>query len=218
MTKRGASMLSAIYHCFLSAVEFPRWVELRAPAALTVETPNSARTCLRFCVATFCLFTVPSSVTWAASSQYCKLYSREFVKIDLNDLSEKERSAVTTNNIESRYNKYYSYCISQDTEPALPITILESDSYWTSSFLKTTNSCPRVPKQGTSAAKIIPIIVDNKPPAPNLQQKLVCSHQEYSGFALGSKEQVAWCKQNYKTYNPKTGYVWCDNMKRDRCS
>jgi hypothetical protein len=133
-------------------------------------------------------------------------------------MSEKERAAMTGDNIESRYNKYYSYCLSQDTEPTLPTTIIESDSYWRTSILKMTNRCPPVPRQAAPAPKVIPIITDNKPPAPNLQQKLVCSHQEYSGFALGTKEQVAWCKQNYKTYNPKTGYVWCDNMKRDRCS
>jgi hypothetical protein len=183
-----------------------------------VETPNWALVCLRSLVATIGMFIVPSGVTWAASPQYCKLYSREFVKIDLNDTSEKERATMTVTDIESRYNKYYSYCLNQSAEPTLPKAIIESDSYWTSSLLKITNSCPPVPKQSATAAKVIPIIVDNKPTAPNFQQKLVCSHQEYSGFGLGSKEQIAWCKQNYRTYNPKTGYVWCDNMKRDRCS
>ena len=211
-------MLSDFSYCCLTVVRFPRQVELRTPAPLILETRNWALASLRFFVATFCLFIVPSGVTWAAPPQYCKLYSREFVKIDLNDLSERERATITANDVESRYNKYYSYCLNQDTEPALPTAIIESDSYWTSSILKITNSCPPIAKQSVLATKVIPIIVDNKPPAPNLQQKLVCSHQEYSGFALGSKEQVAWCKQNYKTYNPKTGYVWCANMKRDRCS
>jgi hypothetical protein len=212
-------MQSAFSYCCLSAVRLPRQVvELRAPAGFAVQTPNWTRTCLCFFTATFCLLIVASGVTWAASPQYCKLYSREFVKIDLNDMSEKDRSMMTANNIESRYNKYYADCLSQGTDPTLPTAIIESDSYWTSYILKITNSCPPIAKQSALTTKVIPIIVDNKPPAPSLQQKLVCSHQEYSGFALGSKEQVAWCKQNYKTYNPKTGYVWCANMKRDRCS
>ena len=210
--------MPAFSYCCLSAVRFPRQVELRAPAALTSETPNWARVSLRFFLAMLGLFIVPSVAAWAASPQYCKLYSREFVKIDLNDMSDKDRSTMTIDNIEARYDKYYSYCVSQDKEPSLPTTIIESDSYWTSSILKITNSCPPVPKQASPVAKVIPVIVYNKPSTLIIQQKLVCSHQEYSGFALGSKEQVAWCKQNYKTYNPKTGYVWCANMKRDRCS
>ena len=208
----------------LPAVRFLRQhAEHGVPREPTPETASRApeRASLGFCVATLCMFIVPSGATWAASPQYCKLYSREFVKIDLNDMAEGDRATMTADKIKLRYNKHFSHCLNQDKEPMLPTTLIGSDSYWISSMLKITNSCPPVPKIASPAPKSVAIkSVDssNGPPIPNMPQKLVCSRQEYSGFALGSEEQIAWCKQNYRTYNPKTGYVLCANLKKDRCS
>jgi len=222
--RNGARSMPSAFHCCLYAARFlRRCAELRAPMALTSKPTFrlSGWGSLGFSTVAFGMAIVFSGSGQAASPQYCRLYSREFVKIDLNDMTERDRAAMTADEIELRYNKYNSYCLDQTDEPALPTTIIESDSYWVSSTLKITNSCPPVPKLVSLAPKPTPIKnVDDtkKPPLPNFPQKLVCSRDVYSGFALGSKEQIEWCKQNYRTYNPKTGYVWCSNMKRDRCS
>jgi hypothetical protein len=216
-------MLSA-FCCCLPAARFLRQsAEHGLPRKPIPETASRApeRASIGFFVATFCMFIVPSGATWAASPEYCKLYSREFVKIDLNDMAEGDRTTMTSDKIMLIYNKHFSHCLNQDKEPALPITLIGSDSYWISSILKMTNSCPPVPKIASPAPK--PVATkkadsDLGPPIPHIPQKLVCSRKEYSSFALGSEEQVAWCKQNYRTYNPRTGYVVCANLKKDRCS
>ena len=210
--------------CWLPAVQlFRQHAEHGVPREPTQEIASRApeRASLGFCVATLCMFIVPSSATWAASPQYCKLYSREFVKIDLNDMAEGDRATMTADKIKLRYDKYFSHCLNQEKEPMLPTTLIESDSYWISSMLKITNSCPPVPKMASPAPKppeIKSIDSGNRPPTLNSPQKLVCGRTEYSGFALGSKEQIAWCKKNYLIYNQNTGYVLCANLKKDRCS
>jgi hypothetical protein len=61
-----------------------------------------------------------------------------------------------------------------------------------------------------------------RPSAPPKLSPHVCNRQSVSGYVAGSRDQAAWCRKNYRSFDAATGTVICARGdlkgKRDKCA
>jgi hypothetical protein len=66
----------------------------------------------------------------AASEAYCKLYSREVVRVELTRETEAERAELTPKDLALAISRNWSICLNSDDDPALPAVPEASDAYY----------------------------------------------------------------------------------------
>jgi hypothetical protein len=131
----------------------------------------------------------------AASPEFCTLYAQEYADQQKADADQGDMSLIR--------DKAYYKCLNMDDEPQLPsvaATVGKTDTVQVAVATKVAE-----PEQTGSVASVASLDESVEPPAP-AATKSKKGRRWTSGHPKGSKEWVAWCSANYKSFDPKTGY------------
>jgi hypothetical protein len=159
----------------------------------------------------------------AASPAYCALYSREYAAARVGDASP---GADTATALQRLQDQAYYRCLNQDVEPEFPAT----SAYFGATPEDITGGIGGPfadigegdASVGDETIVATDPVIDATPsvePEPPLQPKpkVVASKSRGSGLTPWSPEWINWCTQNYRSFNPKTGFVLTLSGERKLC-
>lgn len=138
----------------------------------------------------------------AASMQYCKLYAREYTDIVGPKLLEEPGEGTREERLQRLLNQSYAKCLNQDEEPELPT----AGAFSGDEAANVVEPDPAIIGEG-DADPMDEAVEEPVTPPPAKRKTTVAGKYRGSGMKAWTPEWVAWCKEHYRSFDAKTGYV-----------
>ena len=137
------------------------------------------------------LAVAPVPPAMAASPEYCTVYAQA----SADPKGTASGSASDTETLQRVYDKAYFECLNADDEPAIP-----------DEFLARSADDPVVSEGDSDAGDEKPVVKKEPKGAKTASADLPRKKKRWtSGFPKGTAGWQAWCEDNYKSFDVKTG-------------
>lgn len=124
----------------------------------------------------------------AADEAFCSLWSREATRIGLAAAADVDLATATPDLIKFSLSRNFTTCLNADEAPALPATILASDSAWLEMVAR--NIRDRLGEKPADSAKVATLASKYDP------------------------AKLAKCRRQFRSFDPKTATVIPYHHKR----